>query len=260
MKKYFAAVLLCGLFTVHAEELPVGFSLELFGGGTPFFAGDFDLSVDWTKGDVNEFEAMSFSFGAGLTWFPRDPQKAYGFTMMGALHFPTTLRWVFDHQRYTNKRSRPGDDIRAGEFSLGYVVRLFASDSGRFLFPLSVSLRMYYLGLKSDLNTVSTTFHKMIFGFNGTYGAEWHFSPYIYLLGHYTASVDVFSLASREVRTVTTSIAGKIAYYIDDRKEAPHFEFYMAHSFNVGLGFKLDPLFKKLSQTPAQRPTDPPAD
>jgi hypothetical protein len=260
MKKYFAAVLLCGVFMAQAEELPAGFSLELFGGGTPFFVGDFDLSVDWNKQYINGFDSMAFSFGAGLTWFPQALPRILGFTMAGTLHFPTSLRWTFDQQRYTNNRSRPSDDIWAGEFALGYIVRLFASSTGRFVFPLSVNLRLYYQGFKSDLSTVSTTFHKLNVGFNGTYAAEWHFSPYIYLLGHYTVTVDVLTLASREVRTVTTSISGKIAYYIDDRKEAPHLAFYAAHSFSVGLGFKLDPLFKRLSQSPAQKSTSPAPD
>jgi hypothetical protein len=245
MKKYFAAVLFCGvLFAARAQELPTGFSLELFGGGTPFFVGDFDWSVDWAKNEeVNGFNSLAFSFGAGLTWFPRDPERAvYGFTAAAALHFPTTLNWTFDGQRYAHKSSGSGNDIWAGEFSLGYIRRLFASPG--FIFPVSAGLRLYYLDLKSDQSTDLTAFHKLNLGFNGTFGAEWHFSKYVYLLGHYTASVDILTLASRETRTVTTSKADKTAYYIDDRKEEPHWAFYAAHSFTLGLGFKLDPLFK----------------
>jgi hypothetical protein len=284
MKKYVAAVLLCGVLAAapgSAEEssidlpvdlaveaqpgdpavepsedlageapaappelppLPTGFSLELFGGGTPFFVGDFD----WAKGladDFTGFESLAYAFGAGLTWFPPDYHNPYGFTMMLQFHIPTTVAWTFDGERYGNHRRDPGEELEAAELSLGFIKRIMVSPTGRFVFPVSVSLRAYYLDIRSDQSPDAIHYRQLNVGFNGSFIAEWHFSPQLYLFGRYTASVDVFSLALREKTTTTKSWTYKTAYYIDDREKQGFF--YVAHSFSLGLGIKLKSLFKK---------------
>jgi hypothetical protein len=226
---------------VPVPSMPTGFSLEFFGGGTPFFFGD----LDWFGWPENEniagFESLSYAFGAGFTWFPPDYHDTRGFTLMLQFHFPTTLAWTFDGQRYGNHRRNPGDTIEAAEFALGYINRVMVSSTGRFIFPVSVNLRAYYLGLRSDLGPLNVRYYKLNLGFNGTYAAEWHLMPQIYLFGRYTVSIDLFSLTSREATTRTTSMSGKTAYYIDDQAKNG-FSFHAAHSFSLGLGLKMNSL------------------
>ncbi|MDR1238958.1 MAG: hypothetical protein LBK27_02490 [Treponema sp.] len=229
--------------------LPTGFSLELFGGGTPFFAGDFDWAQG-PEGDFVGFESLAYAFGAGLTWFPPDYHNPYGFTMMFQYHFPTSVAWSFEGERYHTQRNYPGNLTGAAEFSLGYIRRIMVSPTGRFILPISVSLRAYYLGLKANQDPDAIHYRKLNLGFNGTWTAEWHFSPHFYLLGRYTVSIDVFSLASRKIVTSTRSFYDftERVYYIDDRKKQG-FAFYAAHGFTLGMGFKLKSLFGKKDGT-----------
>jgi hypothetical protein len=238
---------------VPVPPMPTGFSLEFFGGGTPFFVGD----LDWSRGLENEniagFETMSYAFGAGLTWFPPDYHNTLGFTSMLQFHFPTTVVWTFDDQRYNNHRRNPGDTIGGAEFALGYIRRIMVSPTGRFIFPVSVNLRAYYLELQSNQGPLNVRYHRLNLGFNGTYAGEWHFLPQMYLFGHFTVSVDVFSLTSREATTRTISMGGETAYFIDDQAKNG-FSFHTAFNFSLGLGLKLNSLFgaKKASAEPAR--------